>query len=438
MLVAAALLLYVEINSPALRSAGVLLLSEISAGLLLVGSVVAWRYLPLVVEPAQLWWFRIGGMLADTLLVAFATLGIATAQPASLLGWAFLLWVPWSAGHRFTAKSAGVAVVMSMFVAISVIVVSRGITSIGQVSLASVVPPLVFVLCAGAAGVLAGVAFQRDASRVRRKLDAEKARALDLLAADEQKNLMLAAVSHDLRTPLTSILGFAVTLLDHPNLPAGERTAMLQTIVSEAEQLDDILANLLDLDRLTRGKVTLVRSNTNVSELVSLAASRVAKRSGRAIRVETKSAVFGSIDTAKVDRIVENLVANAIKHTADDVTIEIRTTELGGGVRIEVIDGGDGIDPGLCESIFDAFQRGDTSAAGSGLGLAIVDEFARMHHGSVRLLSAQPSGCRFIVDLPAQSSAEFDGFGSGPVPGTVKTQGADAAQPPGSPAKEFA
>ena len=154
----------------------------------------------------------------------------------------------------------------------------------------------------------------------------EREAAQRLRALDEMKNTFLEAVSHDLRTPLTSILGSALTLEQTRfELPKDESLDLVRRVASNARKLERLLSDLLDLDRLQRGIVSPQRRPTDIAALVARTVDELEDPAGHEIDVDVE-AVTVSVDAAKVERIIENLLSNAIRHTPEGTRIWIRAS----------------------------------------------------------------------------------------------------------------
>jgi PAS domain S-box-containing protein len=233
---------------------------------------------------------------------------------------------------------------------------------------------------------------------LRREHDAaERLRALD-----EMKNQFLAAVSHELRTPLASVIGFASTLEQaKAAVTEEERQLMLGRLLSNAKKLDRLLSDLLDLDRLARGIVEPNRRATDVADLAGQLAED-ADMAGRPLHVEAE-AVVANVDPAKVERIVENLLANAVRHTPAGTAVWLKVRREPDGVSILVEDAGPGVPPEEREVIFNAFDRGSKSpghSPGTGIGLSLVARFAELHGGRAWVEERAGGGSSFRVFLP--------------------------------------
>ena len=224
-----------------------------------------------------------------------------------------------------------------------------------------------------------------------------------LRALDDMKNTFLEAVSHDLRTPLTSILGSALTLeAAGADLPPSDVHDLVGRIAANARKLERLLGDLLDLDRLQRGIVAPQRRATDLSALVARAVDEVENPHGHETLAEVEPGSF-SLDAAKVERVVENLVSNAIRHTPGGTQIWIRAGRVDGGVLLTVEDAGPGVPPDLYEAVFEPFRQapGSTSehAPGVGIGLSLVRRFAELHGGRAWVEDREGGGASFRVFL---------------------------------------
>jgi PAS domain S-box-containing protein len=216
---------------------------------------------------------------------------------------------------------------------------------------------------------------------------------------DALRDTILATVSHELRTPLTAILGFAMTLEERgEQLEEGKRQELLRHLAEQAQRLDRLLSDLLDLDRLRHGSLIPDFAETDVSELVA----RITSLYGVAVQSEPVIAV---VDAPKVERIVENLVANALRHTPNGTDVSVWVESQDGGVLIVVDDRGPGVPEAEREAIFGMFQRGgDPDAGGAGVGLALVAQFAELHNGRAWVEENPGGGASFRVFLPGRSA----------------------------------
>jgi signal transduction histidine kinase len=232
----------------------------------------------------------------------------------------------------------------------------------------------------------------------------EREAAQRLRALDDMKNTFLEAVSHDLRTPLTSILGSALTLEQSQlGLPQADALDLVRRIASNARKLERLLSDLLDLDRLQRGIISPQRRPTDVGELVSRAVAETENIAGRQVELDVEP-VVASIDAAKVERILENLLSNALRHTPPEAHIWLRARGRDGGLLIVVEDDGPGVPEDLHEEVFEPFRQAPGSSSehspGVGVGLSLVRRFAELHGGRAWLEAREGGGASFKVFLP--------------------------------------
>ncbi|HVL80100.1 MAG TPA: HAMP domain-containing sensor histidine kinase [Actinomycetota bacterium] len=227
----------------------------------------------------------------------------------------------------------------------------------------------------------------------------EREAAERMRAIDQMKDSMLAAVSHELRTPLTVVIGLASTLR-HPQLQRDpDRMSEIgQRLEKNAYRLEELLTDLLDLDRLGRGIIEPRRRATDIEALV-LRVLETLNTGGRPVVVDAPCTA--DVDPARAERIIENLVANAVKHTPPGTEIRISSRLVEGGVLISVDDDGPGVRPELRERIFEPFVQigGPSHAPGTGIGLALVARFAEMHGGRAWVEDLPGGGSSFRVLL---------------------------------------
>lgn len=218
--------------------------------------------------------------------------------------------------------------------------------------------------------------------------------------ADEMKNTFLSAISHDLRTPLTSILGFALTLQRRPEEMTQEQKAQaIDLIVEAAQKLESLLSDLLDLDRLTRGAVDLQAARADVGELTRRVVDSLHLPARPTVDVES---AYADVDAGKLERIVENLVYNAFNHTPAGTQVWVKVRGGDNGVCLTVEDDGPGVPSELRQRIFEPFDRGAASShsPGTGIGLALVSRFAALHRGQAWVEERPGGGASFKVRLP--------------------------------------
>lgn len=220
------------------------------------------------------------------------------------------------------------------------------------------------------------------------------------------RSTMLAAVSHDLRTPLAAIAGASSSLLRDDNLDPATRRELLRSVYEEAERLSRLVENLLRLTRLSSGRVALEKDWHPVEEVVGAALQRVERLLGeRPVEIDLPSELLlGHFDEVLVQQLLINLLENAARYSPQNSPITIRGRARHDGILLEVADRGPGLPPEELESVFDTFQRGRrtrTDTRGAGLGLAICRAIAQAHGGSITARNRPEGGASFLLELPA-------------------------------------
>jgi PAS domain S-box-containing protein len=227
--------------------------------------------------------------------------------------------------------------------------------------------------------------------------DVTEQRQVDRLRED-----ILSAVSHELRTPLTSVLGFAVTLEQRrKKLPDEAIDRIVVELAGAARRLDRLLADLLDVERMRRGLLAVTRRRTAIRELVEHVVA-ACPLDGRRLTV-TGEPVVADVDAAKLERMIENLVVNAVKHTPPGSSIEVRLTSDGTDLLLVVTDDGPGVADEFKEAVFETFNRGPSifsATPGVGIGLALVARFAAVHGGRTWVEDNPGGGASFRILLP--------------------------------------
>jgi PAS domain S-box-containing protein len=261
-------------------------------------------------------------------------------------------------------------------------------------------------------GVMYDVTEQKNAeAQLVKALAAEKEAATRLRALHEMQNSFLQAVSHDLRTPLTSILGCALTLessLDQEQISREDEHDLVGRIATNARKLHRLLTNLLDLDRMSRGIVAPNRDDVDMNQILASVLEE-SSTDTHSIQITSSGPVHAYVDAAQVERIVENLVVNAIRYTPAGTPIWVRATGDAESVLIVVEDAGPGIPEELRDSIFEPFRQGNevvTHNPGVGIGLSLVTRFAELHGGRAWVEEREGGGASFRVYLPFASATD--------------------------------
>lgn len=230
-------------------------------------------------------------------------------------------------------------------------------------------------------------------------------------AGQKSQREFVANVSHELKTPLTSIQGFAQAMLDGTASTPEAQKQSAQVIYDEAGRMHRMVLNLLDLARLDAGIADLKRAPVDVNALINGVAERFthqARNAGVTLDVQTTPVPLITGDGDRLAQVITNLVDNALKFTPTGGTVTLRTTQLGNGVEIHVQDTGTGIQADALPKIFNRFYQADLSRQGgkthgAGLGLAIVREIVAAHGGKISVRSTPGQGSVFIIWLPLVS-----------------------------------
>jgi two-component system sensor histidine kinase KdpD len=225
--------------------------------------------------------------------------------------------------------------------------------------------------------------------------------------SDRLRGALLTSISHDLKTPLASVLGAASTMRDlGSNLTDAQKRDLLGTVIDESERLNRFIANLLDMTKLESGAIVPNAARHDVSEIVGSALRRAGK-----ILVHHKVSLelaadlpMLELDAVLFEQVLFNLLDNAAKYAPADTTISIKGTRDQGKVSLQIMDEGNGIPPAELESVFDKFyraQKGDHVRPGTGLGLAISRGFVEAMHGTISAANrVDRSGAVLTIRLP--------------------------------------
>ena len=225
---------------------------------------------------------------------------------------------------------------------------------------------------------------------------------------NRQKSLFLAMAAHDLRTPLTSIQGF--TELVRHDVPDEwlEQQQMLDLIYSQADRLQRIIANLLELDVIERGQLSIRRRECVLNDMVyqvlaAMGPSIALQNLVLETNIPDEPLVLWA-DPVRLDQIVYNLVGNALKYSRDGATVMVAAGRSGDDVFFQVTNQGAELSPDQIRRLFDAYYRTEStqmsSSPGSGLGLYIVKMMVEAHGGEIGVDSSATAGNRFSVSLP--------------------------------------
>ncbi len=276
--------------------------------------------------------------------------------------------------------------------------------------------------------ILAAFAAQLSTALESDRLHAEAAETDSLVRANQLRSALLAAVSHDLRTPLASIKAASSSLLsDQLAFGPDETRILLQTIDDESDRLSSLVENLLDMSRLETGSMDVLDQPTDINELIDAAIESLGPRGEDVELEEPVQLPRVSVDPVLLERAVANLIDNALIH-ARGHGLRVEAGAIAGRVDIRVIDRGPGIRSEDRDLVFQPFQRlGDSeNRMGVGLGLAVSRGFVEAVGGELDVEDTPGGGCTMVIRLPALAD-EHGGLPAGP--------GSDPAPTPDSPAE---
>src|SRR5439155_9779981 len=225
-----------------------------------------------------------------------------------------------------------------------------------------------------------------------------EAKIADLSAAQARERRFTADVAHELRTPLTALVGEASLLAEHLDAMPSASRRPAELLIDDVGRLRRLVEDLMEISRFDAGRESVHSERVDVGSLAT-GAIRARGWEGR-VRLETDDVVITS-DPRRLERIVANLVGNALEHGGRDVAVRVGRDGL--GAFVEVVDRGAGIAPEHVPHLFDRFYKADASRTGrgTGLGLAIAQENARLLGGEIEVWSELGEGSRFTVRLPS-------------------------------------
>jgi two-component system sensor histidine kinase KdpD len=307
--------------------------------------------------------------------------------------------------------------------------------------------PFAAALGGGAILVLAGTELAADDRRLlgvfvaqlrlvreQAQLRAQAASAEQLSETNELRTALLAAVSHDLRTPLASIKAAATSLLsDEITWSPDAVTSFCETINDEADRLNALVGNLLDMSRLQTGVLHLDRRPVGLDEVVYAALASLSRDASK-VRVDVPETLPRvDADAALLERAVANLIDNALTWSRPGSTLRVEAGRCGDRIDLRVVDRGPGIPLDQRVAVFRPFQRlgdgGGASKDGVGLGLAVAKGFVEAMGGELTLEDTPGGGLTSVISLPA---AGLEAEAAAPEPAAAGTW-SDATPPAGAP-----
>jgi len=262
---------------------------------------------------------------------------------------------------------------------------------------------LTFVMMFVTGLVISGLTF-----RIRRQEQEARVQALRA-RTEELRSSLLSAVSHDLRTPLAVITGASTTLLDSSTtVTESQKRDLLQTISEEAERLERLVANLLEMTRVESGSLSVKREWMPLEEIVvSVLARFESKLHDRPVRTDLPAGLpLLSVDPILFEQVFINLFENVSKYTPAGTPVDVRARVNDERIVIEIMDHGPGIPAGAEESVFEKFFRGpNVGTGGVGLGLASCRGIVDAHGGRLSAENRAEGGATFRIELPIVGAA---------------------------------
>jgi K+-sensing histidine kinase KdpD len=243
----------------------------------------------------------------------------------------------------------------------------------------------------------------RELSEERDRMEAEAIEAGALRRSDELKTALLRSVSHDLRTPLTSIIA-AGTALDSPTLTEPERHELSEAVVEQGQRLAHLVENLLDVSRLESGTAEPRREPIDLAGVLEAARESLGG-DGALVKFGIGAEIPELVaDPVQLERAFANLLVNAVRY-GDGRQVLVRSREVGGRLVVRIVDQGPGIPEGERERIFEPFYRRE-GGQGSGLGLSIARGFIEANSGEIAVESVPGQGSTFVVSFPLVKEAK--------------------------------
>ena len=344
------------------------------------------------------------------------------AQSQSASGPLFTVLVPWTQENVLTSQRTVMGFILIQTAAQTVRAAYRGLiwkTALAAAAMFLLAAAVVFFIArqmsrpltamAQAAGSLARGDFKARAPEEGGREIQELSQAFNKMAAqlstlEQSRRDFVANVSHELRSPITSIQGFAQGMLDG-TIPPEQHQQYLQVITDETHRLSKLIASLLNLSRMENEEISLAYTDFDVNELARrVLISRMTQIDEKGLEIDAQfetDACFVRADADQIQQVIINLLDNAIKFTPEKGTITLSTQEKKDHVSLRVKDSGVGILPQDAPHIFDRFYKADkahTVGKGTGLGLAICYRIMERHGQTIRLVSGE-GGAEFEITL---------------------------------------
>lgn len=258
-------------------------------------------------------------------------------------------------------------------------------------------------------GIMVDITEAKRAETLEHELALEQATSARLRDLDQAKDALLTAVSHDFRAPLANILGFAATLEESGSkLSPDDVKGFIHRIAANGWRLERLVADIMEVSRFREGVADIERMTTDLAGLVERVVEQASLGKKYPVTVAAEPIVM-SFDLPKVERLVQNLITNAVVHNPDGVAVRVRVGPVPGGAQISVEDNGKGVPEDVIAGLFEEFTVDEETmhrgaAPGLGLGLSIVKRFAELHGGRVWHEEPERGGAAFHVFLPGETA----------------------------------
>lgn len=366
-------------------------------------------------EKVSKWWSRRGSKLSRQLVVQyFLSLAVYAAGVCVLvlLCWGFFssfLWQPDDLFYRilcfirdYLLFFLGLAF-MAGWTGITYIFLSKPLRYLDELTAASkqlASPSEEPIILSGA---LSEVQNELNLTREKALRDAAAARE-----AEQRKNDLVVYLAHDLKTPLTSVIGYLSLLRDEPEISPALREKYTGVALAKAERLEELINEFFDITRFNLTSLRLERENVNLTRLLEQTTFEfmpLLEEKELSWELELENGVMLLCDGDKLARVFDNLLRNAVNYSYAGTKIGVSLKQQGDRVTVQVKNRGKTIPPEKLSRIFEQFFRLDSSRSsitgGAGLGLAIAKEIVELHGGRIRAESAEENIC-FTVELPVR------------------------------------
>jgi len=255
---------------------------------------------------------------------------------------------------------------------------------------------------------------EKTAELLASKKETEKANERQR-EAGRLKDEFMANISHELRTPLTSIIGFSRLMLDFPDMEWEERQSYLKIVLGRGQSLEALLNDLIDISRIESNNMPMEIENIGMGDLMAQSVEQfrlMAESKGLKLRLllDHKSMRLHG-DRKKLKQLVNNLIHNAVKYTAEGGSIEVLVKELPHEIMVSVVDTGIGIEKNQHKAIFERFHQVENQkikAEGTGIGLNLAKLIVRMHRGKIWVESEPNKGSNFSFCIPNKLLCNMD------------------------------